>query len=85
MHAARSVEANGIWPGFSFANAVPLITFDKAHETFLAAQFGKPDDPASVPVGIAWAFYAEKVLGFVILTYLAAGLSGLARPSSGKD
>lgn len=73
------------WLGFSFANAVPLISFDKAHETFLAAHFGQADDPGSVPVWIAWAFYAEKVLGFVILTYLAAGLSGLARPSSGKD
>jgi len=73
------------WLGFSFANAVPLITFDKAHETFLAARFGAAGNPASVPVHIAWAFYAEKVLGLIILTYLAAGLSGLARGSGEKD
>ena len=65
------------WLGFSFANAIPLMSFDKAHETFLAAQFGH-GEAASVPVAIAWAFYLEKVAGFIILTYLAAGLSGLA-------
>lgn len=73
------------WLGFSFANAVPLITFDKAHELFLAAQYGAPNEPASVPVHIAWVFYAEKVLGLIILTYLAAGLSGLARGNGEKD
>jgi len=57
----------------------------KAHELFLAAQYGTADDLASVPVHIAWVFYAEKVLGLIILTYLAAGLSGLARGSGEKD
>lgn len=78
------------WLGFSFANAVPLISFDKAHETFLAVQFGTKTaagdpDPASVPVAIAWAFYLQKTLGFIILSYLAAGLSGLARARLEKD
>lgn len=78
------------WLGFSFANAVPLISFDKAHETFLAAQFGTrtasgDPDLASVPVAIAWAFYMQKTLGFIILSYLAAGLSGLARARLEKD
>ncbi len=67
------------WLGFSLGNAVPLISFDKAHESFLAARFGDGADPASTPVLIAWFFYAQKALGFVILTFLAAGLSGFAR------
>lgn len=72
------------WLGFSFGNAIPVVSLDKAHETFLAAQFGTSNptvgyDPASVPVLIAWVFYLQKLLGFVILSYLAAGLTGLAR------
>lgn len=91
MHGMRPLEYNPQsidellrWLGFSFGNAVPLISFDKAHDTFLAEQFGalgadNRPDPASVPPLIAWAFYGQKALGFVILSYLAAGLSGLAR------
>jgi len=72
------------WLGFSFGNAIPIVVFDKAHETFLAAQFvaaplGEEPDPGKVPVLIAWAFYLQKVLGLVVLSYLAAGVTGLAR------
>lgn len=84
----------GRWLGFSFGNSIPLVTLDKAHETFLAARFV---DPATcmeaaraadactpdklvqyVPVGLSWVFYAQKVLGFIVLSFLAAGLSGAA-------
>lgn len=65
------------WVGFSFGNSIPLVTLDKAHDTFLAVQFsgGKPED---LSPGIAWAFYIQKVVGFIILSYLAAGVTGLA-------
>lgn len=70
--------------GFSLGDAAPLITFDAAHATFLAERFGKVltggrPDPSSVPPLIAWAFYGQKALGFVVLSYLAASLSGMAR------
>lgn len=65
------------WVGFSVGNAVPLIQFDKAHETFLAERFadGRVQD---VPVAVAWAFYVQKALGFAILSFLAAGLTSAA-------
>jgi hypothetical protein len=66
------------WAGFSLGNAVPLVELDEAHKTFLAEAFGK-QKPSETPPGAAWAFYAHKLMGLVILSYLAAGLSGLAR------
>ncbi|MGF1464485.1 MAG: hypothetical protein ACFB2Z_15240 [Maricaulaceae bacterium] len=69
------------WVWFTIGNGLPLILLDKAHETFLAAQVfpNEPNpDPQKVPVGLASLFYVQKILGFVVLTYLAAGLSGLA-------
>jgi hypothetical protein len=76
----------GRWAGFSFGNSIPLIQLDKAHETFLAVEFvpgaASAEEPErfvhQVPATIAWVFYAQKVLGFVILSFLAAGLTGTA-------
>ncbi|MGE3865708.1 MAG: hypothetical protein AB7G04_02220 [Hyphomonadaceae bacterium] len=72
------------WLGFSLGDAIPVVTLDKAHETFLVDHFcaaekaGVCAEPA-VPQGLTAFFYAVKILGFIILSYLAAGLSGLAQ------
>lgn len=63
------------WIGFAFGDAVPLVTFDESHKTFLADRFA----PFTVPTSLTGFFYGVKVAGFVILSYLAAGLSGLAQ------
>lgn len=76
----------GRWIGFSFGNSVPLIQLDKAHETFLAVEFvpgaATAEEPEryvhQLPAVIAWVFYAQKVFGFAILSFLAAGLTGTA-------
>lgn len=65
------------WLAFAFGNAIPIINLDKSHETFLADKFAGGVLQA-VPVAVAWAFYIQKIAGFVILSYLAAGLTGLA-------
>lgn len=65
------------WLGFSLGNAVPVVSLDKAHELFLAHAFAK-GEPLDMPARIAWAFYWQKILGFIVLSYLAAGVSGLA-------
>ncbi len=78
------------WFWFSIGNSTPLLTLDDAHKDFLARAFGafggdgKPS-PADLNVGIASLFYVHKMLGFMILTYLAAGLSGLASRDKGKS
>ncbi len=41
--------------------------------------------PGALNVGIASVFYIHKMLGFMILTYLAADLSGLASRDKGKS
>jgi hypothetical protein len=70
------------WVGFAFGDAVPVVTFDEAHKSFLADRFcDKPDDGVcrAIPTGLTGFYYAVKVAGFIILSYLAAGLSGLAQ------
>src|SRR5262249_13202249 len=72
------------WAGFSFGNAVPLVTIDPAHATFLQNHFcvqqsGLGCARADVPFGLTGFFYTAKVVGFIILSYLAAGLTGLAQ------
>lgn len=70
------------WLGFSLGNAIPLVSLDKAHEDFLAHAFGG-GEPLHVPIPIAWAYYGQKIAGFVILSYLAAGVSGFASRRGG--
>ncbi|MGE0742880.1 MAG: hypothetical protein AB7O98_16190 [Hyphomonadaceae bacterium] len=65
------------WFWFSFGNAVPIFALDRANDTFLANEFST--QPPDARIYISTIFYLEKLLGFVILTYLAAGLSGLAK------
>jgi hypothetical protein len=70
------------WGGFAFADAVPLITFDEAHKTFLADRFCGAEAKGvcdRTPAGLTAFYYFVKVAGFAILSYLAAGLSGLAQ------
>lgn len=71
------------WVGYAFGGAVPLLTFDEGHKTFLVDRFcgvrlGEVC-PTGVPTGLTGFFYTVKVIGFVILSYLAAGVSGLAQ------
>jgi hypothetical protein len=71
------------WIGYGFGDAVPILTFDESHKTFLVDRFcGERVGEActySVPTGLTAFFYGVKVVGFVILSYLAAGLTGLAQ------
>lgn len=70
------------WIGFAFGDAVPVVTIDEAHKTFLADRFCGADSKgacARIPDGLTGFYYVVKVFGFVILSYLAAGLSGLAQ------
>lgn len=72
------------WAGFAFGNSIPLVTLDPAHATFLQDHFCVDPGPlkctrADVPFGLTGFFYVTKVVGFIILSYLAAGLSGLAQ------
>ncbi len=65
------------WFWFSADNAIPVVELDAGHREFLAARLGA-DDASLAPVGIASAFHGLKLFGFLVLTYLAAGVTGLA-------
>lgn len=73
----KEIEAGLRWFWFSLGNATPLIELDEAHKTFLLDAFAT-DTQLDPPIGIASAFYVEKLLGFILLSYLAAGVSGFA-------
>jgi hypothetical protein len=66
------------WMWFSFGNAVPLITLDETHKTFLAEKVLGNAKATNIPTYVGAPFYIAKVLGFLTLTYLAASVSGLA-------
>ena len=66
------------WFWFALGNAIPLITLDDAHRTFLAEQFRTA--PNAVPWGVASVFHIAKIFGFAILSYYVASLAGLANP-----
>jgi hypothetical protein len=73
----EALEHTFQWLWFALGNAVPLITLDEGHKNFLALAAGTdPGKPA--PTKLAAWFYSAKILGFLILTYLAASLSGVA-------
>ena len=64
------------WGWFSFGNAIPVLTLDDAHTTFIADTFKA--DHIAPPAWLKSFFYVQKLFGFAMLTYLAAGLSGMA-------
>ena len=69
------------WIRYTVWNGIPLIDGGIADD-FLAGAVTAAGDNLRVSRSlIQLVFDAEKLFGFVILTYLAAGLSGLAAPS----
>ena len=70
------------WPRISFASLdqlLPIITLDKAHDVLI---FGDPSAKPPVraqPYGVLVYFYVHKILGWVLGSFLVAGLSGLTQ------
>lgn len=67
------------WLRFALWNGIPLIDPGDGQAGFLNVQVEAAGEAMRLPVTVLQlAFDAAKLFGFVILTYLAAGLSGLA-------
>ncbi len=64
------------WFWFATDSAVPVVELDASHAQFLAKQLNS--SPGEEPVGVVSVFNGLKVLGLISLTYLAAGLTGIA-------
>jgi hypothetical protein len=70
------------WPHLSFASLdqlLPIISLDKAHDALIFS-----DPSANPPVeqqdyGVRIYFYFHKILGWVLGSFLVAGLSGLTQ------
>ena len=63
----------------SLDQLLPIITLDKAHDVVI---FGDPSAKLPVcaqPYGVLVYFYAHKVLGWVLGSFLVAGLGGLTQ------
>lgn len=69
------------WGWFSFGNAIPLLTLDEAHKTFVVDTFAAQG--LTEPAWLRSFFYIQKLFGFAMLSYLAAGLTGLAGRGKG--
>jgi len=67
----------GDWGGYALGNAIPVVELDPSHETFIADRFG-----AEAPLWLKTVLYSSKLLGFLLLSYLAAGLTGFASRSA---
>lgn len=67
----------GDWGGYALGNAIPILELDPDHKTFIKDRFGE-----TTPLWLKTILYSSKLLGFVLLSYLAAGLSGFASRST---
>lgn len=70
-------KAMADWGGFALGNSIPLVELDPHHSHFLDDRFA-----AGIPDYVKTSLYSAKLLGFVLLSYLAAGLSGFASRSA---
>ena len=63
----------------SLDQLLPIITLDKVHDTLIFgdASATPPVDPQ--PYGLLVYFYAHKIAGWVLASFLVAGLSGLTQ------
>lgn len=75
--AAVDWRALGDWGGYALGNAIPVLQLDPDHETFIKDRFGE-----EAPLWLKTVLYTSKLLGFVLLSYLAAGLTGFASRSA---
>jgi hypothetical protein len=74
----EALEHTFQWFWFALGNATPLVTLDEGHKNFLALAAGaKAGEPA--PTWLASWFYCAKIAGFLILTFLAASMSGVGQ------
>jgi len=70
------------FPSICFASLdqlLPIVTLDKVHDVMI---FGDPSaNPpvAAQPYGVRVYFYAHKILGWILGSFLIAGLSGLTQ------
>lgn len=70
------------FPEIAFASLdqlLPIVTLDKAHDIFI---FGDPTGKSAMlgqPDGVKFYFYFHKLLGWVLGSFLIAGLSGLTQ------
>lgn len=67
------------WLSLVFASLdqlLPIITLDKAHEALI---FGGTSDNPNVPYWVRIYFYAHKIIGWVLGSFIVAGLAGLTQ------
>lgn len=69
-HSGSFVE----WLRFSVGNATPLVTLDETHKTFITEHIA----PGSDGMGLRVFFDIQKLSGYLVLSFLVAGLSSFA-------
>ena len=67
------------WPSLVFASLdqlLPIITLDKAHEALI---FGDTSGNPGAPYWVQVYFYVHKIIGWVLGSFIVAGLAGLTQ------
>ena len=64
----------------SLDQLLPIMTLDGAHEAMVFGDAGaKPVPIAEQPNAVRWYFYLHKIFGWVLGSFLVAGISGLTQ------
>jgi hypothetical protein len=66
------------WALFSIQNAVPGLGGERSTTQWLEEQIAADRGPSGLLVYWKWLFLAHRIVGFVIVAYLVAAVSGLA-------
>ena len=70
------------FPSIFFASLdqlLPIVTLDKAHDVLIFGDLSVKPLVEAQPYGVRVYFYAHKILGWVLGSFLIAGLSGLTQ------
>ena len=63
----------------SLDQLLPIITLDKAHDALIFGDLSAKPPVAPQPYGELVYFYAHKIAGWVLGSFLVAGLAGLTQ------
>ena len=69
------------WPVFfaSLDQLLPIVTLDKAHDALVFGDLSAMPPVYPQPYGVLVYFYAHKIAGWVLGSFLVAGLAGLTQ------
>ncbi len=63
----------------SLDQLLPLVTLDKAHDALIFGNLSANPPVEPQPYGVRVYFYVQKIAGWILGSFLVAGLAGLTQ------